>query len=98
MSAGAQRAPVESTAEVFSKVQRLIVRDFIGSSTWRASCPRSFEMREIVRECFDLIFGQRIGDVAHDGLAAAGTDAGLEVGQRLEQILLSLVRDARNRL
>ena len=52
------------------------------------------EVREIMRERFDFLFAQGVGDVGHDSLAAADTRAGFVVVQRLQQIILALGGDA----
>ena len=54
-------------------------------------------MRQIMRQCFDLFLVQRIGDIGHRRHAAARAHAGFVIVQRLNQILLALAGDARNR-
>src|SRR5258706_10967097 len=52
------------------------------------------QMREIMRQGFDFLLAQGIGDIRHCRHAAAGSHAGLVVVQRLEQIFLALPRNA----
>ena len=47
-----------------------------------------------MRERFDFLFAQGVGDVGHDSLAAADTRAGLVAVHRLQQLHLALAGEA----
>ena len=50
-------------------------------------------MRKPVRQCLDLVFVQRIGDLGHGRHAAARTHTALVVLEGLEQVVLALAGD-----
>ena len=56
------------------------------------------QMREIVRQRFDLFFAERKGDIRHRRHGAAGSHACLVIAQRLDEIFLALAGDAGDRL
>src|SRR3977135_628325 len=64
-----------------------------GMTSWSTSY-RTSQMREIMRQCFDFLLAQGIGDIRHRRHAAAGSRARLVIMQLLEQIFLALARNA----
>ena len=79
----------KTPAEVFSETLH-----FECESTSRPSPGRRSQMREIVRQGFDFLFAQGIGDIRHRRHAAAGSHARLVIMQRLEQVFLALAGNA----
>ena len=56
------------------------------------------QMREIVRQRFDLFFAERKGDIRHRRHGATGSYARFVIAQRLDEIFLALACDTGDRL